>query len=200
VPCDLSCKIKKRRVGCPPTTVRGSRCCRASTSWFANWQSEGMQSVRTMVRLCTAAVILAGCWGVANLYEAVVMVPLLSGLPPGSLPAVLVPGSPVLFHVPVGGALIAVVAAAMVVALRGDLAAPARTRRRVAVGGVAFVTAVVVTVPVVLWVNPIFRDGAATNEDVATAAWVWEAANFLRMLCAAAVVATFSCSARVTEP
>jgi hypothetical protein len=150
-----------------------------------------MRSARTMVRLSTAAVVIAGCWGVANLYEAVVMVPLLSGLLPGSLPAVLDPGSPVLFHVPIGGALIAVIAAAMVVALRDDLAEPVRTRRRVAVGGIAFTAAVVVTVPVVLWVNPVFRDGAATNDDVAAAAWVWEAANFLRMLCATAVVVTF---------
>ncbi|MQA06498.1 MAG: hypothetical protein GEV07_28580 [Streptosporangiales bacterium] len=50
--------------------------------------------------------LLIAWWGFGNLYEAVVVLPLLWRRPPGSLPGAAAPGSPVLYFLPAGVALL----------------------------------------------------------------------------------------------
>ncbi|GIH93214.1 hypothetical protein ACFFMN_00140 [Planobispora siamensis] len=129
-----------------------------------------------------AVLVLIAWWGFGNLYEAIVVVPWLWRLPPGSLPGEFQPGSPVFYFVPTGVALLAL-AWTLVIRVYRD---PYRPGRAV-LGASALITiAAAGTGILVSAVNPTFRDPAASVSDVHTAIVMWEAGNAVRLALAAA--------------
>lgn len=130
--------------------------------------------------------LLIAWWAFGNLYEAVVVLPLLWRLPPGSLPAAAEPGSPVLYFVPAGVALL--VSVWWLVARVADAGSPGAVRPVATAAGLV-TAAMVVTVPLVVLVNPVFRDAAASVGELHAAVVYWEIANAVRLLAAAGAAA-----------
>ncbi|RJL23003.1 hypothetical protein [Bailinhaonella thermotolerans] len=122
--------------------------------------------------------VLIAWWGFGNLYEAIVVMPWLWRLPPGSLPGEFEPGSPVLYFMP-AGALLLVLVWALVIRGRGD--------RRAALRAAVLITVAAAGTGVLVGaVNPTFRDPAADVSEVHAAIMTWEAANLARLVLAGA--------------
>ncbi|SDL37295.1 hypothetical protein [Nonomuraea jiangxiensis] len=128
-----------------------------------------------------AVLVLIAWWGFGNLYEAIVLMPLLWRLPPGSLPGEFVLGSPVFYFVPAGVALL-VLAWTLVIRVYQDPG----SRRAVLRTAVLVTIAAAGTGIMVSAVNPTFRDPAASMVEVHTAVVMWEAANAVRLVLAVA--------------
>ncbi|PRY02477.1 hypothetical protein [Allonocardiopsis opalescens] len=153
-------------------------------------------------RTHTAALLAAlAWWGFGNLYEAVVLLPLLAGLPPGSLGGTASPGDPVFYFAPAAVAA-PVLALALALRLRRDRAdrvLPGSTRA--AVLAAALVAAgIALTVPMVGLVVPGLRDAAASREELLAAVVLWESGNAVRLLLVAgAASAVLRWRLRLTE-
>ncbi|WP_084962921.1 hypothetical protein [Thermoactinospora rubra] len=130
----------------------------------------------------SAILVLIAWWGFGNLYEAIVVMPWMWRLPPGSLPGEFEPGSPVLYFLPAGLALLAL-AWTLVIRVRRD---PGSSRRGVQSTAVLITIAAAGTGILVHAVNPTFRDPAAALSDVRTAIVLWEIGNAVRLALAAA--------------
>ncbi|MGN9845183.1 hypothetical protein ACTMTI_44385 [Nonomuraea sp. H19] len=144
-----------------------------------------------------AVLVLIAWWGFGNLYEAVVVMPWLWRLPPGSLPGEFQPGSPVLYFVPAGVALLAL-AWTLVIRVYRD---PYRPGRAVLRASALITIAAAGTGILVSAVNPTFRDPAASVSDVHAAIVMWEAGNAVRLvLAAAAAVSLLRWRASAPDP
>ncbi|GAA5064980.1 hypothetical protein HNP84_006679 [Thermocatellispora tengchongensis] len=133
-----------------------------------------------------AVLVLIAWWGFGNLYEAIVVMPWLWHLPPGSLPAEFEPGSPVLYFLPAGVALLTL-AWTLVIRVSRD---PGRSRRAVLRTAVLITISAAGTGILVSAVNPTFRDPAASVADVHSAIVMWEAGNAVRLVLAATAAVT----------
>ncbi|MFT7839159.1 hypothetical protein Q5530_23705 [Saccharothrix sp. BKS2] len=122
-----------------------------------------------------AVLVLLAWWGFGNLYEAIVLMPWVWGLPPGSVPGEFAAGSPVFYFVPALIALLALVWA-LVVRVHRD-----GSRRAVLRAAVLVTIAAAGTGVLVGTVNPTLRDPTATVADVHAAVVMWEIGNALRL-------------------
>lgn len=142
-----------------------------------------------------AVLLLIGWWGFGNLYEAVVVMPWLWRLPPGSLVGEFEPGSPVFYFVPAGACLLV-----LVWALVGRVARDRTPLRPVLTAAVLVTLAAAATGVLVGLVNPVFRDAAAAVADVHTAVLLWEGGNLVRLVLAAtAATCLIRWRARLTQ-
>ncbi|MFC5057360.1 hypothetical protein [Saccharothrix xinjiangensis] len=130
----------------------------------------------------TAVVVLIAWWGFGNLYEAVVLMPWVWRLPPGSVPDEFAVGSPVFYFVPAVVALLVLLWALVVRTHRGG----AGSRRAVLRAAVLVTIAAAGTGVLVGVVNPTLRDPAASVADVRSAVVVWEIGNAVRLALAVA--------------
>lgn len=135
-----------------------------------------------------AVVVLIAWWGFGNLYEAIVVMPWLWRLPPGSLPAEFAPGSPVFYFVPAGVALLTLVWTLVIRVYRGTRSAG--FRRAVLRAAVLVTIAAAGTGILVSAVNPTFRDPTASVASVRSAVMVWEMGNAVRIALAVAAAAS----------
>ncbi|MFC4014281.1 hypothetical protein ACFOY2_44150 [Nonomuraea purpurea] len=126
-----------------------------------------------------AVLVLIAWWVFGNLYEAIVVMPWLWRLPPGSLPAEFEPGSPVFYFVPAGVVMLVLIWT-LVFRVRRNGAGPV-LRAAVLVTIAAAGTGILV-----VGVNPTFRDPAASVASVHDAVLMWEAGNAVRMALAVA--------------
>lgn len=134
-----------------------------------------------------AVLLLIGWWGFGNLYEAMVVMPWLMRLPPGSVIGEFAPGSPVFYFLPAGITLL-VLAWALVVRIareRADRTFPG-AMRAVLTAAVLVTLAAAATGVLVTVVNPVFPDPTATHADVRTAVLLWESGNAVRLVLATA--------------
>lgn len=131
--------------------------------------------------------LLIGWWGFGNLYEAVVVMPWLARLPPGSLVGEFELGSPVFYFVPAGAVLV-LLAWGLVVRVARDSAGrgASGSTRAVLAAAVLVTVAAAGTGVMVGAVNPTFRDATATDADIRTAVVLWEVGNAARIALAAA--------------
>jgi len=158
----------------------------------------GIDALSRRYRLhADAVLVLIAWWGFGNLYEAIVVMPWLWRLPPGSLPAEFELGSPVLYFVPAGVALLALTWTLVIRVYRG----PGGSRRAVLHAAVLITIAAAGTGILVSTVNPTFRDPMASVASVHTAVLMWETGNAVRLVLAAlAAVSLFRWRASASDP
>lgn len=130
--------------------------------------------------------VLVAWWGFGNLYEAIVVLPWLWRLPPGSLPAEFELGSPVFYFVPAGVALLTLTWTLVFRVYRALIGG----RRAVLLAAVLITVAAAGTGLLVSTVNPTFRDPLASAASVHTSVLMWEAGNVARLALAAAAAIT----------
>ncbi|MEV6350754.1 hypothetical protein [Actinoplanes sp. NPDC051851] len=131
--------------------------------------------VRRTRPLVTMVTVLLGMWLFGNLYEEIVWIPRLIAHPrAGTLVEAFAPGSPVYYYLPW---IPVAVALAGLLRLRFGALVPSRIRRSwtgaigalaVAMAGKAFL---------IIEVNPVFRDPAATTRLVHDRAILWASCN-----------------------
>ncbi|RZQ64704.1 hypothetical protein [Amycolatopsis suaedae] len=133
----------------------------------------------TVVRHTGALLFFLAWWGFGNLYEAIVVMPWLSGLPPGSLVDEFTIGSPVLYFLPIGP-LVLILAWTLV---------PRSRARQATVAATLLTLAMAVSALPILVFNPVLRDPAVSTADVSSAVLNWELVNAVRLLLVAAAAA-----------